>query len=414
MASPFPRDPAPDASLALLREGYEFVANRCKRLGADAFRTRLLLSPVVCATGADAARMFYHPGRFTRRGAVPPTALTLLQDRGSVATHDGDAHRHRKRLFLDVLTPEGVDRLVQLFDAEWRAAVPRWAAAGQAVLHDEAEGVLCRAVCAWAGVPLDEPTARKRTREFAAMIDGAGAVGPRQWRGQVLRRRTERWATGVVEAVRAGRLGPPPGTAAHAVASHRDPAGQPLDASTAAVELLNFLRPTVAVAKYLTFAALALHDHPDCRGPVASGDDAELTAFAHEVRRFYPFFPAVAGRVLEGFDWRGHRFEPGDWVVLDIYGTGHDARLWGDPQAFRPGRFRNRPADPFALVPQGGGDLAADHRCAGEGATVALLKSAAKLLTEMRYEVPPQDLSVALNRLPAVPASRFVIRVPRG
>jgi fatty-acid peroxygenase len=31
-----------------------------------------------------------------------------------------------------------------------------------------------------------------------------------------------------------------------------------------------------------------------------------------EVRRFYPFFPFVSGRVLTEFAWRGHRFARGD------------------------------------------------------------------------------------------------------
>ena len=31
------------------------------------------------------------------------------------------------------------------------------------------------------------------------------------------------------------------------------------------------------------------------------------------------------------------------------------------------------------------------------------------LANEMRYEVPPQDLTIDLNLLPALPRSRFVI-----
>ena len=64
--TPFPRDPAPDATLALLRRGYRFIPERCRRLGADAFETRLMLARAVCCSGEDAARMFYHPDRFGR------------------------------------------------------------------------------------------------------------------------------------------------------------------------------------------------------------------------------------------------------------------------------------------------------------------------------------------------------------
>lgn len=408
--TPFPRDPAPDATLALLRDGYEFVPKRCRRFAADAFETRLMLSKAVCASGVEAARMFYHPGRFTRTGALPPNALFLLQDTGSVAVHDGAAHAHRKRLFLGVLTPEAVGRLVGRFEAEWRTALGRWAAAGPVVLHTEVEGVLCRAVCDWAGVPLPEAEAAERTREFAAMIDGAGAVGLRAVRGLFRRRRTERWAQGVIEDVRAGRRAAPEGTAVHAVAHFRDPDGELLPPGVAAVELINFLRPTVAVARFVTFAALALHDHPDWPDRLRAGGDAEHLAFAQEVRRFYPFFPLVGGRVLVPFEWRGRPFARGEWVLLDLHGTNHDPRAWPEPDAFKPERFLGRPVGPHDMVPQGGGDMATDHRCPGEGATTELIRAAARLLTrEMRYEVPPQDLRVRLNRMPAVPESRFVV-----
>lgn len=78
-----PRDPTPDATLALLRQGYRFIGNRSCRLGADTFRTRIGLRPVVCMTGAEAARAFSAPGCTTRRGALAPTTLTLLQDPAS-------------------------------------------------------------------------------------------------------------------------------------------------------------------------------------------------------------------------------------------------------------------------------------------------------------------------------------------
>lgn len=49
-----------DSTLALLREGYNFIANRCARYGSDAFETRLMLllspaswakTPPECSTG---------------------------------------------------------------------------------------------------------------------------------------------------------------------------------------------------------------------------------------------------------------------------------------------------------------------------------------------------------------------------
>ena len=121
-AVPIPRDPTPDCTLALLREGYEFIRHRAERYSTDAFAARLMLQPTVCMTGAEAASVFYADGRLSRSRALPRSALTLLQDERSVAVLDGRAHRHRKRMFLQLLAPGSFDRLVDLAEAEWRGA----------------------------------------------------------------------------------------------------------------------------------------------------------------------------------------------------------------------------------------------------------------------------------------------------
>ena len=229
-AMPIPRDPTPDCTLALLREGYEFIRHRAERYSTDAFAARLMLQPTVCMTGAEAASVFYADGRLSRSRALPRSALTLLQDERSVAVLDGRAHRHRKRMFLQLLAPGSFDRLVDLAEAEWRSAAGRWERRDAVVLLPAAQEILCRAACTWAGVPLGEADVSRRTDELAAMIDGSGAAGPRQWRGQALRRRTEHWLRGMVNDARAGRLELREGSVAHGIARHRDEAGELLDA----------------------------------------------------------------------------------------------------------------------------------------------------------------------------------------
>ncbi|MER8545794.1 hypothetical protein [Mesorhizobium sp. M0684] len=97
-AKPIPRA-AFDSTLALLREGYDFISARCRRMNTDIFATRLMLRPAICVRGAEAAEMFYGGDHFTRIGAMPQTTLRLLQDKGSVQALDGAAHRHRKARF---------------------------------------------------------------------------------------------------------------------------------------------------------------------------------------------------------------------------------------------------------------------------------------------------------------------------
>lgn len=407
-----PRDSAFDGTLAFLRGGYRFISERCDRLGSDVFETRLALRKVYCARGASAAQMFYTPGRFTRKGAIPPTVLLLLQDVGSVQSLDGAAHAHRKALFMSLMSPDAIARLVTFYSEAWDQAQRRWEAQEAIVLHPAVQEILCRAVCRWSGLPLKEDEAPRRTREFAAMIDGAGAFGPRNWRGLVLRHRTERWARAIMEQVRSGALQVPAGTAVHAIANHRDEEGNPLDTKVAAVELLNVLRPTVAVARFVTFAALALHQHPETRAAVETGENEALEHFAQEVRRFYPFFPAVGGKALEPFHWEGYRFEEGAWILLDLYGTNHDARSWKDPHLFRPERFRDWNGDPYDLIPQGAGDVNVTHRCPGERITLEVMKQSLRLLVSgPGYVVPEQDLSINYRRFPTLPASGFRLRL---
>src|SRR4051812_4630494 len=50
------------------------------------------------------------------------------------------------------------------------------------------------------------------------------------------------------------------------------------------------------------------------------------------------------------------------------------------------------------------------HRCPGEAITGEVMKGfLASLLSDIEYEVPPQDLRITRARMPALPRDRFVI-----
>lgn len=165
------------------------------------------------------------------------------------------------------------------------------------------------------------------------MMDGAGSIGLRHWRGRRARRRTNQWLLGnLIAKVHAQELETEEGSALHAVAWHRDLEGELLDRRMAAVELQNVLRPTVGVARFIVFAALALHEHPEYRQKLKDGDDDFAKRFVQEVRRFYPFFPFLVARARKGFDWCGYRFQQDQQVLLDLYGTNRDERIWNAPE----------------------------------------------------------------------------------
>jgi fatty-acid peroxygenase len=201
MAS-LPRDAGLDHTLALWREGYDFIGNRCARLGSDVFEARLAFRRVICMRGAAAAEIFYSGDRFTRVGAMPVTVLKLLQDYGSVQLLDGAEHRSRKRMFLSLAGSSAAAELASIFTHEWSQSLERWERAESIVLFDEVRGMLTRAVATWAGVPLNEAEARLRTREFSEMIEAVGSVGPRNWRALLLRERCERWARDIIRRIR--------------------------------------------------------------------------------------------------------------------------------------------------------------------------------------------------------------------
>lgn len=393
---------APDSSVPFLREGYTFISSRCDRLNTDLFRTRIAGRAVVCMRGAEAAEIFYDGGRFSRAGALPPTTVRLLQDKGSVQTLDGDAHRHRMALFMSMMGHESLERLPQLFEQFWREREADWLASGRIVLEQEARTIPTQTACAWAGVPLSPAQVKPLAQDFGRMIDQAGSFGPATWYALLRRRSVEKWAREIIENVRSGGLPVSASSAVAAIARHRT-AGDLLPVSTAAVELLNVLRPIVAVSRFIVFAAVALEEHGSWKERFGSGELSDLEPFAQEVRRFYPFFPVIAGTAAEEISWRGHYFDVGSSVMLDLYGTNHDQRSWTNPGRFSPERFRGWDNNPYTLVPQGTGIVDQSHRCPGERITVEFIKKAAHLLADGRSTVPFQDLTIDLAQMPAMP-----------
>lgn len=409
-ADPIPRAAEIDSTIPLLfTEGYAFISNRCRKLETDIFRTRIMFRKAVCTLGEEAAEQFYWAGRFTRRGALPLFALTLIQDLDSVMVLNREDHHRRKAMFLEMMTPESLNHIGRLTALYWRKHLERWQRMKRVVLFHEAHLPLTEAICAWAGLHPKEYQIRRRAREFEAMVEGTGSVGPRNWRGHWLRWAAESWARETIRGIRRGLIEVSEGSPAHRISNFRTSEGPLLDVNAAAVELLNVLRPSVAIARYAVFIAMALEIHPEWKERLRGSDDG-MADFVDEVRRFFPFIPVIGGRVLSEFSWRNHEFKQNDWVLFDIFGTNHDQRIWGDPEVFRPDRFRERGFGPYDLVSHGAGDRRVTHRCPGEWVTGEQMKAITRMLArEMEYRVPPQDMRINLSRIPALPHSRFVM-----
>lgn len=405
-----PQDQSLDISLDLMREGYLFIKNRVDRFQSDLFEARFLGQKIICMSGEEAAKVFYDPERFQKNGAIPKRIQETLFGVNAVQTMDGEAHIHRKLLFLSLMTPPHQKRLAELAMKQWQASVNKWEVVDQIILFEEAKDILCRIACQWAGVPLRESEVKKRAEDFYAMVDAFGAIGPRHWKGRIARNNTEEWIRKVIEDVRAGKLKAEEGSALYEMTFHKQLDGRQLDSQMAAVELINVLRPIVAIATFITFTALALYEHPEYKERLRSGNIHDLEMFVQEVRRYYPFSPFLGARVRKDFTWNQCEFKKGMLVFLDIYGTNHDPRLWEKPNEFRPERFQEWKGSLFDFIPQGGGDPAKGHRCPGEGITVEIMKASLDfLVNKIEFEVPDQDLNYSLAKMPTLPKSGFVM-----
>jgi fatty-acid peroxygenase len=396
-----------DRTLQLIRQGYPWAAR--VRAGAQAAPTRLLGRRAVVVAGPAGVRRFYD-ARLARRGAFPLPLRWVLFGPGTVHGLDDGEHRHQKAMFVRLLTPDAVADLGHRAEQEWAAAARR-PAEGRAVVFDEAVRVLTASVLPWAGVPHAAAEAPRRAAQLAAVLEGFATPGVAYARAVFARWQLGRWAGQLVRATRRNRIHPGPGTALAAAAGLDTPDGRPVPERVAATAFLNVVRPTVAVAWFVTFAEAALHEHPQWRDRIVEGDQAALDAFVQEVRRYYPFVPVLAARARTEQDVLGVHLPRGGLVVLDVHGTDHDPVRWPDPDRFDPNRFLLGPVDLDALVPQGGGDVVTGHRCPGESVTLTMLGVAVRALAQLPHRLPPQDLGYDLSRVPTRPRSGVVLEL---
>lgn len=401
-----------DDTFGLLVNGYAWLPAAWRRAGERPVRSRVLGQRVVGLRGPEAVRFFYDEQHVRRHTAIPEPVQATLFGRGAIHTLDGPPHRHRKAMFQQLLhDPERIADLVRQVDTDWTETVSGWPPNGDVVLFDEASRIITRAVTRWAGITVPPAETARLASGLVSMVDGFATLGPRHWRARLARKRREEWLAGLVSDIRAGTTTAPAGSPLHLAAAQLDENGEWLAPRLVAVELLNIIRPTVAVSWFVAFSAHALHRWPEERERLRQGGNEYAMAFAHEVRRYYPFAPFVGARAVTDLTWQGQPIPAGSLVLLDIFGQNHDESLWPDPYRFDPGRFVGRRPGRDELIPQGGGNPATNHRCPGEDVTVSLLSRLAQRLAGLDYVLPAQDLAISLRRIPALPRSRVVCRV---
>jgi len=115
---------------------------------------------------------------------------------------------------------------------------------------------------------------------------------------------------------------------------------------------LNASYQTTATA--MTWILLLLATHPETMQRVLP-DTAEAEAHwelvIKEAMRILPPVVFTARTVVKPTTLLGEELAPGTWVVLSFYETHHMPELFAEPERFRPERWENWNAAPFAYIP---------------------------------------------------------------
>lgn len=399
-----------------LDEGYLLLSELRKEANAPVVKARLLNKEVIAIYGKEAAKRFYDPQNFKREGAMPKIVLKTLFGENGVQTLDGQAHEHRKTIFMDLMTPKRMEEYHRILDKNLTQKLDQQQ--GEFELFDLAKDVLFRSICEWAGIDLSQ-FSKKEVDQLAeyqiSMISSAVTNPATHIKGIDNRKKSEKRAQTLIENARTNPVAGKEEVALYAFAKATDDHGELLPIDVAAVELLNVIRPTVALTVWIALMGHALFSRPDIYQRLHTEFDQLQDSFIQEMRRYYPFFPMLPAFAKQDVEVDGYLIPKDSWVVLDLYGTNHDDRMIETPEVFRISRYLGKEKhisydEEYEMIAQGGGKFEAMHRCAGEWITLHTLRVFSdQLVNKYQFSIPEQDWSIPMNQFPTYPKSKALL-----
>ncbi|MDU5333671.1 cytochrome P450 [Enterococcus sp.] len=399
-----------------LDEGYLLLTELRKEADAPVVKARLLKKEVIAIYGKEAAKKFYDPRNFKREGAMPKLVLKTLFGEDGVQTLDGNAHEHRKTIFMNLMTPERMEAYHRILDKNLTQKMDQQQ--GEFELFDVAKDVLFRSICEWSGIDLSKID-KKEVEQLAeyqiSMISSAVTNPTTHIKGIENRKKSEKWAQSLIEKARTNPVAGKKDVALYAFANATDDQGELLPIEVAAVELLNVIRPTVALTVWIALMGHTLFSCPDIYQRLHAEFDQLQDSFIQEMRRYYPFFPMLPAFAKQDVEVDGYLIPKDSWVVLDLYGTNHDERMIETPEVFRISRYLGKEKhisydEEYEMIAQGGGKFEAMHRCAGEWITLHTLRVFSdQLVNKYQFSVPEQDWTIPMNQFPTYPKSKAIL-----
>lgn len=399
-----------------LDEGYLLFSTLREEAKAPVVKARLLNKEVIAVYGQEAAKKFYDPNNFKREGAMPKLVLKTLFGEEGVQTMDGQSHEHRKTIFMNLMTPKRMEDYHQIVDKNLSEKLDQQH--GEFDLFDLSKDVLFRSICEWAGIDLSK-IPKEEVEQLAdyqiSMISSAVTNPATHIKGVENRKKSEKWAQSLIEDARIHPVANKEEVALYAFANATDEQGELLPINVAAVELLNVIRPTVALTVWIALMGHALFSRPDIYQRLRAEFTQLQDSFIQEMRRYYPFFPMLPAFATKDVEIDGYMIPKDSWVVLDLYGTNHDERSIESPEVFRISRYLGKEKhisydEEYEMIAQGGGKFEAMHRCAGEWITLHTLRVFSdQLVNKYEFSVPDQDWSIPMNQFPTFPNSKALV-----
>lgn len=402
--------PTTKIKLKELKPSYTLLQKMRDEVDAPVVKGEAFTKEIIAIYGKEAAKKFYDPKNFKREGAMPEVVLNTLFGQDGVQTLDGEEHRHRKNIFMDLMTPDRMDDYHKILDKKMTAAFD--AEQGTFELFGLTRKILFEAITEWAGINLDDLTDEEindLSKYQISMISSSFTSPVDHIKGVNDRKKSEKWARKLIKEARENPIPGKEDVALYAFAEATDLDGELLSEKVAAVELLNIIRPTLALTVWAALMGHALFSRKDIYSDLKDDFDRLQDSFIQEMRRYYPFFPMLPAVSLREVEIDGYTIPEDSWVVLDLYGTDHDSRHIEKPEEFKVDRYVENAEDisyeeEYEMIAQGGGDFRSMHRCAGEWITLHTLRVLSDhLVNKYEFSVPEQDFEVAMDQFPTYP-----------
>lgn len=354
-----------------------------------------------------------------RGGEANARILLAAAGENSVMVLDGERHLRTRRLLLPPLHGQAVKRYERLVSQLAAAEVERWRVGETIATHPRMQAIALEVILQ-AVIGVRDERRLVRLRSLLARVAGASLFAfaaesayPQLGAGSLGRRLP--WIAARREAET---------LLFEEIAEHRaDPEGREDilalllrvrgdDEPLSDVELKDQLMTLLVAGHESTATVLAwcferLVRHPDALARLQhelASEEGEryLDAVVNETFRVRPVIELVARRLSAPLELGGYLLPAGTTVSASISGV-HCSEAYEDPELFRPERFLDRPAPPYALIPFGGGT----HRCIGASFAVMEIKSILRAVlerVELRAPTMAPERAVRWRRVTVIPS----------